>query len=201
MNKRRLLLAGLTICGALVLAAALGWIFAGEPVAWSAPGLPGSAQRIAAFPELVRLSQIDYRPAGQGLPALPFAVKRGANTVVAPDIEQQTLLNAPTFVPRPPADIVAAYGGKSTLSAPEREALVAAYLDLGRVDDAVAVRAAVVAAAGDDLDARDVLIALLDEQNRIDACLAAIDEAFTVLLAQGTRETDACGRLRAAEFR
>ncbi|HPQ70831.1 MAG TPA: hypothetical protein PKW95_17030 [bacterium] len=191
MNKRRLLLAGLTICGALVLAAALGWIFAGEPVAWSAPGLPGSAQRIAAFPELVRLSQIDYRPAGQGLPALPFAVKRGANTVVAPDIEQQTLLNAPTFVPRPPADIVAAYGGKSTLSAPEREALVAAYLDLGRVDDAVAVRAAVVAAAGDDLDARDVLIALLDEQNRIDACLAAIDEAFTVLLAQGTRETDA----------
>ncbi len=190
MNNRRLLFAGLTIGGALVLAAVLGWIFAGEPVAWSAPGLPGSAQRIAAFPELVRLSQIDYRPAGRGLPALPFAIKRGANPAVAPDVEQQTRLGAPTFVPRPPADIVAAYGGKPTLTAPERDALVEAYLDLGRVDDAVAVRAAVVAAA-DDLDARDVLIALLDEQNRVDDCLAAIDEAFTVLLAQGAQETDA----------
>jgi len=191
MNKRRLLLAGLTLVGALALTAALGWLYAGEPLAWSAPGLPGSAERIAAFPELARLSQVDYRPAGQGLPALPFAVQRGANTVVAPDIEQQTLLNAPTFVPRPPADIVAAYDGKSTLSAPERDALVEAFLDLGRVDDAIAVRAAAVAAAADDLDARDVLIALLDEQNRVDDCLAAIDEAFTVLLAQGAQETDA----------
>lgn len=192
MNKRRLLkwsaTAAITVVG---LAAALAWIFVGEPPAWSAPGLPGSAQRIAAFPELVRLSRVDYRPAAQGLPALPFTIQRGSGPAVAPDVERQMVLGAPAFMPRPPADIVAAYAAQKTLTAAERDALVGAYLDLGRVDEAVAVRAAPVAAVRNDLDARDELIALLEEQNRIDDCLATIDDAFAVLLEQGAVETDA----------
>ncbi len=146
--------------------------------------LPGAKERIAKFPELLRLAKADLRPAAPA-PGLPFALDDSPKPAVTPTIERQTLLGAESFAPRPPRAIIAAYRGRADLADAERDALVDALLDTGQVDQAVAVRRARVAQVPDDETAHRALLEGLDGQNRVAEWLVANEAYFQMLLRRG----------------
>jgi hypothetical protein len=95
-------------------------------------------------------------------------------------------------VQRPPAEIVA--GRRQVgFERAESDALVEAFLDWAAWTDAIAVRGRGVAAAAETWTRAIVLIACARRTNRVDDCLAAIDEAFTCCSPR-RKENDAAPR-------
>lgn len=158
-------------------------------VSWSAVGLPGSAERIASFPELVELSQNDLQPVTE-LQPLPFTLDTSEKPAVSLTVERQTLLGVDAFAPRPSARIVADLAGKQSLTIAERDALTGAYLDLGQSAEAVAVHRRFQDTAADQSEAHWALINLLDAQNVIPEALNETQIYFDRLLAKAQAEHD-----------
>ncbi|MDP8225944.1 MAG: hypothetical protein P9L99_21465 [Candidatus Lernaella stagnicola] len=199
MNKRRTRTGGWIVAASVVLATMLGvllWsVRDGRTASWALAGLPGSQERIASFPEIVKLSQNQLRPIGD-LGAPPFTLADGDFPAITPTVEKQSLLGADALAPRPPQRIVNDLSGRNAWTAVEAAALVGAYLDLGNVEQAVAVRRAMVDAAPDDDETRRVLLDLLSEQNLVGEWLAALDEYMDVIFAEGPSLTDKKARVK-----
>lgn len=190
MPSKRLL----TIVAIAVLLAAVAIVLLSggntHEQAWSAETFSGSAERIAAFPELVKLSQTGLRPLESATAKLPFEIAHTPGEAASPTVEWQNLLGAPALMPRPPKVIAAALADKANRSEAEDDALAAAWLDLGQPDRAVALREANVAANPRDEDAHNQLIDLLEQQNRPQRCLEAIDALFAFYVQRGKDQAD-----------
>jgi Tetratricopeptide repeat len=191
---RGLITQRIAIAALAVAVLALVWygLFGGVPQTddWAVAGLAGTQERVASFPELVKLSQRAVRPAAD-LPDGFFQIAAVEGEVVTPSVERQKMLAGEALAPRAPGRIVADLSAKTQRTAAENDALVEAYLDLAQPDAAIAVRQAAAEAEPSDAANREALLDLLEEQNRVAAWLGELDGYLDNVLARGASLTEA----------